>query len=127
MFQIRNISDTYEYEMKGGSKMQDINLKGGVSPEFLSLDKVLDNEDENLKKAVLVKIGDKIRRIRQFQRLTQVELAKKFKCSRTYICKIERGDFFKIGISGYWNVLNKIAIALNVTISDLLEGVLETS
>lgn len=94
----------------------------GVSSEFLVLERNLN------KNGTLEKIGDKIRQIREDQGLTQQELGDTCGCSRAYISKVERAAFsdFSIRLRSYWKILKKVATALHVTISDLLEGVVKT-
>jgi len=44
-----------------------------------------------VKKDLQIKMGDRIRYLRRDLDLTQSELAKKLKCSTSYICEIEKG------------------------------------
>ena len=91
----------------------------GVSSEFFVLER---NFDKN---GTLEKIGDKIRQIREDQGLTQQELGNTCGCSRAYISKVERADFpdFSIRLRSYWKTLKKVATALHVTISILMERI----
>jgi len=64
---------------------------------------------------IQVKLGEKIKKIRKENGLSQEQLATKSKLHRTYISDIERGDR-NVSIRN----IEKIAKALGVTISDLL-------
>ncbi len=64
---------------------------------------------------IQVKLGEKIKKIRKENGLSQEQLATKSKLHRTYISDIERGDR-NVSIRN----IEKISKALGVTISDLL-------
>ena len=64
------------------------------------------------------------RKIRLSQFLTQKELAKKYGCSRQNLSKFEQGDFTSVLTS--LKSLRKIATLLNVTLLDLMKGVVFT-
>ncbi|BBD52801.1 helix-turn-helix domain-containing protein [Planktothrix agardhii] len=66
------------------------------------------------KAEILVKFGNKVRQERLKQNLSQEELAEKANVHRTYIGMIERYEKNITLIN-----IEKIAIALGVTISDL--------
>jgi len=63
-----------------------------------------------------IEVGSKIRKIRVERNLTQEKLAQLTGLHRAYIGQIERGEK-NIGLVN----LEKIANALNITISDLLK------
>ena len=71
----------------------------------------------NSKKSVLIKFGAKVREERLKRKLSQEALAEKADLHRTYIGMIERG---KKNIT-LGNII-KIAAALDVSVSDLVEG-----
>ncbi|MEK7440244.1 MAG: helix-turn-helix transcriptional regulator [Chloroflexota bacterium] len=71
----------------------------------------------NSKKSVLIKFGAKVREERLKRKLSQEALAEKADLHRTYIGMIERGEKnITLG-----NII-KIAAALDVSVSDLVEG-----
>ena len=73
-------------------------------------------EIEQIKETVSVKVGDKIRQIREEKGFTQVELANKIHSDRQYLYKIEHA---KVGIS-----VSKLAIiakALDVPMTKLVD------
>lgn len=71
----------------------------------------------NSKKSVLIKFGAKVREKRLKRKLSQEALAEKADLHRTYIGMIERGEKnITLG-----NII-KIAAALDVSVSDLVEG-----
>lgn len=69
-----------------------------------------------MKKAILVKFGNKVRKERFKQGLSQEELAEKANVHRTYIGMIERAEK-NITLEN----IEKIAIALNIEISKFFE------
>lgn len=70
-----------------------------------------------MKNNILIKFGDNVRRIRKEKGLSQEELAYKADLHRTYIGMIERAEK-NITITN----IEKIAKALNVSISSLLDN-----
>ena len=75
-----------------------------------------DADIDKIKKEVSVKIGLKIRNIRQEKGLTQIQLADKIGSDRQYLYKIEKA---KVGIS-----VTKLAIiakALDVPLTSLVD------
>lgn len=73
-------------------------------------------EIKQIKEAVALKVGDKIRQIREERGFTQVELANKIQSDRQYLYKIEHA---KVGIS-----ISKLAIiakALDVPMKMLVD------
>ena len=71
----------------------------------------------NSKKSVLIKFGAMVREERLKRKLSQEALAEKADLHRTYIGMIERGEKnITLG-----NII-KIATALDVSVSDLVEG-----
>ena len=69
-------------------------------------------------KLFLIKLGTRVRELREEQGLTQESLAHIGNLDRTYISLIERGLR-----NPSFNNLCRIATALNVTVSKLLEGI----
>ena len=67
------------------------------------------------KHTTLIRFGEKVREIRKEQRLSQEELAHNANLHRTYIGMIERAEKNITLIN-----IEKIAVALNVKIKDLL-------
>lgn len=65
---------------------------------------------------LLIKIGEKIRKIRKLQGLTQEELAEKCGLSYKYLGEIERGE----KNSGILNLF-KIADGLSLSVSDIMD------
>lgn len=63
------------------------------------------------------KLGERIRDLRRSNQMTQEDLAYYAELHRAYVGAIERGDK-NIGLIN----IEKIAIALKVTISELFEG-----
>lgn len=72
----------------------------------------------NQKDKPLKVLGQRIRQIRIQQALSQEELAHLAELDRSYIGQIERGER-----NLYFSNLYKIARALDLTVSELLEGV----
>ena len=73
-------------------------------------------EIEQIKKTVCIKVGERIRQIREEKGLTQVELANKINSDRQYLSKIEKA---KVGIS-----ISKLAIiakALDIPMTILVD------
>lgn len=68
------------------------------------------------KKVVLIKFGERVRTLRKQQRFSQEELAFKADLHRTYIGMIERAEK-NITLAN----IEKIANALNVSITDLFD------
>jgi transcriptional regulator with XRE-family HTH domain len=68
------------------------------------------------KKDILVKFGEKVREIRKEKRLSQEELSFKADLHRTYIGMIERAEKNITLVN-----IEKIAVALDVSVSDLLK------
>lgn len=62
-------------------------------------------------------IGQRIRKLREDQGLSQEELANRCKCHRTYVGMVERAEK-SISVAA----LARFAKALGTTMSDLLEG-----
>jgi len=77
----------------------------------------LSNEDiKRIKENVPIKVGNKIREIRESKGLTQIELANKIQSDRQYLYKIEKA---KVSVS-----VSKLAIiakALDITIKELVD------
>lgn len=77
----------------------------------------LSNEDiKSIKENVPIKVGNKIREIRESKGLTQSELANKIQSDRQYLYKIEKA---KVSVS-----VSKLAIiakALGITIKELVD------
>lgn len=88
--------------------------------DFLKEMSEKDAENEEIKR----RIGDNIRKIRLVQSFTQKELAKKYGSSRQNLSKFEQGDFTSVLTS--LKSLRKIATLLNVTLLDLMKGVVFT-
>ncbi|RZD16699.1 MAG: XRE family transcriptional regulator [Candidatus Acididesulfobacter guangdongensis] len=72
------------------------------------------NNVKNIKKEILLKFGNKVRKERLKLSLSQEELAEKANVHRTYIGMIERAER-NITLEN----IEKIAKALNLTIKDL--------
>lgn len=84
---------------------------------MVELKVVLHTQISNMnKKSISVKIGDRIREIRTSQNLSQEQLADKANVHRTYIGMIERAEK-NITIVN----VEKIAMALNINITDLFK------
>lgn len=62
-------------------------------------------------------IGQRIRKLREEQGLSQEELAARCKCHRTYVGMVERAEK-SISVAA----LSKFAKALKTTMSSMLEG-----
>lgn len=67
---------------------------------------------------VLVRLGSRVRELRQARGLSQEALAERCDLDRTYISGVERG----VRNVGFRNV-HQIAVALEVTISELTDSV----
>lgn len=72
----------------------------------------------NSKNTILIRLGDRLRRIRQNKSLSQEELAHLAEFDRTYISLIERGK----RNASYLNLV-KLARALNVSPQNLFEDI----
>ena len=63
-------------------------------------------------------LGARIRYLRQQKNMTIEELALEAEINRNYLCDLERGTR-----NPTFNVLNKIATALGIALSELFEGI----
>ena len=85
-------------------------------PKFIDITNERINFMENIKQALTVQTGERIRYFRVLKRLSQEELALNAGINPTYIGHIERG--LKCPTI---DTLSKICIALNITLSQLLD------
>ncbi|MFH1564106.1 MAG: helix-turn-helix domain-containing protein [Nitrospirota bacterium] len=67
-----------------------------------------------MKKEILIELGERIRSLRKHQGLSQETLAEKADMNPKYIGQIERGE-----VNSSVNTLQKVAIGLGATLSDL--------
>lgn len=72
----------------------------------------------NSKNELLIKFGNRVKKIRKDNKFSQEELAYKANLHRTYIGMIERAEKNITLIN-----INKIANALNVSINELMESI----
>lgn len=69
-------------------------------------------------KNIAEKFGENVRKFRNLQGITQEDLAEKSELHRTYIGMVERGER-NISLNNAY----RIATALNVSLSEMMEGI----